>query len=138
MLSDSTNMTFSKRRNHVDGGQIICSQTFRVEIASRSFLFCILILWCWLLKSIPMLKFITLFTKKSLFFFPPVGDFLGSPVVRNPPCKAGDMGSIPGQGTQIPHVAEELVCYCCSQRVHTPQQKIPHDPVRIPCATAKA
>ena len=76
--------------------------------------------------------------KKFVFFFPPVGDFLGSPVVRNPPCKAGDMGSIPGQGTQIPHVAEELVCYCCSQRVHTPQQKIPHDPVRIPCATAKA
>ena len=48
------------------------------------------------------------------FFFPPVGDFLGGPVVRNPPCKAGDTGSIPGQGTKIPHVAEELSSYCCS------------------------
>ena len=119
MLSDSTNMTFSKRRNHVDGDQIISSQTFRVEIASRSFLFCILILWCWLLKSIPMLKFIALFTKKGVFFFPPVGDFLGGPVVRNPPCKAGDTGSIPGQGTKIPHLAEELVCYCCIQSPHS-------------------
>ena len=26
------------------------------------------------------------------------GDFLGSPVVKNPPCNAGHMGSIPGQG----------------------------------------
>ena len=64
MLSDSTNMTLSKRGNYVDGYQIVSSQTFGVEIASRSFLFCILILWCWLLKSIPMLKFIELFTKK--------------------------------------------------------------------------
>ena len=30
-------------------------------------------------------------------------DFPGSPVVKNPPCNAGDMGSIPSQGTEIPH-----------------------------------
>ena len=30
-------------------------------------------------------------------------DFPGGPVVKNPPCNAGDMGSIPGQGTKILH-----------------------------------
>ena len=29
--------------------------------------------------------------------------FLGGPVVKNPPSNAGDSGSIPGQGTRIPH-----------------------------------
>ena len=31
-----------------------------------------------------------------------VGDFPGGPVVKNPSCNAGDMGSVPGQGTKIP------------------------------------
>ena len=30
-------------------------------------------------------------------------DFPGSPVVKNPPSSAGDVGSIPGWGIQIPH-----------------------------------
>ena len=30
-------------------------------------------------------------------------DFPGGPVVKNPSCNAGDAGSIPGQGTKIPH-----------------------------------
>ena len=30
-------------------------------------------------------------------------DLPGSPVVKNPPSNAGDTGSIPGQGTKIPH-----------------------------------
>ena len=34
--------------------------------------------------------------------------FPGGPVVKNPPCNAGDMGLIPGQGTKIPHAAEQL------------------------------
>ena len=36
------------------------------------------------------------------------GDFPGSPVVKNPPYNAGDAGSIPGQGTKIPHAAGQL------------------------------
>ena len=32
-------------------------------------------------------------------------DFPGGPVVKNPPCNARDAGSIPGQGTKIPHAA---------------------------------
>ena len=35
-------------------------------------------------------------------------DFPGGPVVKNPPYNAGDVGSIPGQGTKIPHAAEQL------------------------------
>ena len=31
--------------------------------------------------------------------------FPGGPVV---PCHSGDMGSIPGQGTKIPHAAKQL------------------------------
>ena len=35
-------------------------------------------------------------------------DFPGGPVVKNPPCNAGDVGSITGRGTKIPHVAGQL------------------------------
>ena len=31
------------------------------------------------------------------------GDFSGGPVVKNLPCNAGDMGSIPGWGIKILH-----------------------------------
>ena len=36
------------------------------------------------------------------------GDFLGGPVVKNLPCNSGDVSSIPGWGTKIPHAAEHL------------------------------
>ena len=36
------------------------------------------------------------------------GDFPGGLVVKNPPSNAGDVGSIPGQGTKIPHAAGKL------------------------------
>ena len=36
------------------------------------------------------------------------GDFPGGPVLKSPPCNAGDTGSIPGRGTKIPHAAEQL------------------------------
>ena len=35
-------------------------------------------------------------------------DFPGGPVVNNLPYNAGDKGSIPGQGTKIPHAARQL------------------------------
>ena len=35
-------------------------------------------------------------------------DFTGGPVVKNPPSSAGDMGSIPGRGTKIPHAAGQV------------------------------
>ena len=35
-------------------------------------------------------------------------DFPGGPVVKNPPCNGGDVGSIPGQGTKIPQATGQL------------------------------
>ena len=35
-------------------------------------------------------------------------NFPGGLVVKNPPSNAGDMGSIPGQGTRIPHAAGQV------------------------------
>ena len=35
-------------------------------------------------------------------------DFPGGPVVKNPPCDAGDEGSIPDWGTKIPDAAGQL------------------------------
>ena len=37
-------------------------------------------------------------------------DFLGGPRVRNPPCNAGDVGSIPGWGAKLSHVKTKPVC----------------------------
>ena len=59
-------------------------------------------------------------------------DFPGGPVVKYPPANAGDMGSIPGQGTKIPHAAEQLSrCAATTepmrlnQRAHVPQTTEP-------------
>ena len=35
-------------------------------------------------------------------------DFPDSPLVKNPPCNAGDTGLISGEGTKIPCVSEQL------------------------------
>ena len=35
-------------------------------------------------------------------------DLPGSAVVKNPPCNAGDAGSVPGWGTKIPHALPKL------------------------------
>ena len=35
-------------------------------------------------------------------------DFPGGPVVKNPLSNAGDAGSIPGQGSKIPHATWQL------------------------------
>ena len=32
--------------------------------------------------------------------------FSGGPLVKNPPCSAGDRGLIPGQGIEIPHTPQ--------------------------------
>ena len=37
-----------------------------------------------------------------------LGDFPGGPGVKNLPWNAGDMGSIPGQGTKTPHATKQL------------------------------
>ena len=37
-----------------------------------------------------------------------IRDFPGGPVVKNLPYDAGDVGLTSGQGTKIPHAAEQL------------------------------
>ena len=70
-------------------------------------------------------------------------------MVKNPPGNAGDMSSIPGQGTTIPHAMEqlsphptgtELVCsgdHVPHYRVCALQQKILQEAAKITCATTK-
>ena len=67
------------------------------------------------------------------------GDFPGGPAVKNPPSNAGDMSSIPGQGTEIPRAAGQL-SFCaatteptCSgawlpqeKSLHISSAKVPH------------
>ena len=45
----------------------------------------------------------------QIYTFPlrkPSGDFPDGQVVKKTPCNAGDMGSVPGWGTRIPHALE--------------------------------
>ena len=57
-------------------------------------------------------------------------DFLGGPVVNNPPCNVGDAHSIPERGTKIPHATEQLSSQAATtepvhykQRIHGSQGK---------------
>ena len=47
------------------------------------------------------------------------GDFPDAPVVKNLPCNAKDMGSVPGLGTKIPHATEQLsLCATTTEPLH--------------------
>ena len=35
-------------------------------------------------------------------------DYPSGPMIKNPPCNAGDVGSIPGLGTKMPHAMGQL------------------------------
>ena len=63
-------------------------------------------------------------------------DFPGSPVVKNPPCNAGNAGVIPGQGTKIPHAVEQLNTHAVTTEC-VPQWKSLHDATKIPCASTR-
>ena len=49
-----------------------------------------------------------------------VGDFPGGPLVRNLPSNAGDMGSIPGWRTEIPHASGQLSPLATTRDAHLP------------------
>ena len=47
------------------------------------------------------------------------GDFPGGLVIKNPSCNAGDTGSIPGQGSKIPHSTGQLSpCTATAEPIH--------------------
>ena len=61
-------------------------------------------------------------------------DFPGGPVLQPPPCSQGNMGSMPGWGTKVPHTAEQLSPHTATvesehhnERIHALQGKSPHD-----------
>ena len=73
----------------------------------------------------------------------PHRDSPGGPVVKNPPCNAGDMGSIAGWEPKIPYAVKQL-----SPRATTTdpvrhnwvgawQRQIPHDAIKILHAVMK-
>ena len=51
------------------------------------------------------------------------GDFPGGPVVKNLPCNAGDLGSIPGWSTKIPCATEQLSLCGTKREVQMMQQR---------------
>ena len=55
-----------------------------------------------------IINFVQLDMLEIPFIKIPVRDFPGGPVSKNPPCNAGDVGSISGLGTKIPHTTEQL------------------------------
>ena len=55
-------------------------------------------------------------------------DFPGSPVVKNPPANAEDMGSIPSQETKILYVSGQLSPRIKTTEVHAPKS---------PCSTTR-
>ena len=57
-------------------------------------------------------------------------DFPGGPVVKNPPSNAGDVGSIPGRGTKIPHTTGQL-----SLRAATTELASLNERARVPQTT---
>ena len=48
-------------------------------------------------------------------------DFPGGPVVKNLPSNAGDLGSIPGQGTKIPNAVRQLSPHSTTREAHALQ-----------------
>ena len=65
------------------------------------------------------------------------GDFPGGPVVKNPPCNAGDAGPIPSQRTKISHAVEQLwPCTTTTEptcsRAQESQLEMPHPATEDP------
>ena len=53
-------------------------------------------------------------------FFLNARDFSSGPVVKNPPCNVGDMGSAPGWRTGIPHAEQQLSPCAATTGAFTP------------------
>ena len=58
-------------------------------------------------------------------------DFPGGPLAKNRPCKAGHVGTTPGQGTRVPHASGQLGPHTtpaepgsCSRQSHTATENL--------------
>ena len=68
-------------------------------------------------------------------------DLPGGPVVKNWPCTTGGVGLIPGQGTTIPQVTEQISLHTATRKsMHLnegspmKQQKISHVTIKTRCS----
>ena len=52
-----------------------------------------------------------------------MAEFPHGPVVKNLPSNGGDAGSIPGQGTKIPHAMRQLSPLAPQLQTRTPQER---------------
>ena len=73
---------------------------------------------------------VLLYSTEHYIQYPMIWDFPGGPVVKNLPSKAGDMGSIPGRGTKIPHAVGQLIPWTATTEpvcsgAHAPQLESP-------------
>ena len=59
-------------------------------------------------------------------------DFTGGPVVKNPPCNAGDAGSTPGRGTKVPHAVEQLSLSVTTTEPACSGAQVPHSRAHTP------
>ena len=88
----------------------------------------------WLRHSYPQ---ISLNNNKLKTFW---GDFPGGPVVKNWPCNAGNVDSIPGWATKSTHHSDWVHALwrpCATTRKSVHQRKILHDATKILSATTK-
>ena len=60
------------------------------------------------------------------------GDFPGGPVVKNLLSNAGDMGLIPGWGTKISHITEQLSLHTTTRESLNHKEKVSHHTTKIP------
>ena len=56
-----------------------------------------------------------------------LGDFPGGPAVKNPSANVRDEGSIPGQGTKIPHASGQLSPFTAAGESLYTATKIQHN-----------
>ena len=58
-----------------------------------------------------------LYPNKLLLYLP------CGPVIKNLPSNAGDMSSVPSQGTKIPHATGQLNLSAITREIYAPQQR---------------
>ena len=70
-------------------------------------------------------------------------DLPGGPVIKKLPNSSGDLGSISGQGTKLPHGTDneahtpQLINPCATTKEYMHCNSVPHDTMKIACAATK-
>ena len=84
----------------------------------------------------PWKKHLTLHEMKCIKYKNWLWDLPGGKMVENLPCEVGDVGSIPDQGTKIPHATGKLSPCSASTSLRSPEPG--HHNLESWCATRKS